>query len=92
MADVFRKNNYEIKPVLQFMLTSDTFFSPQYKGAKIKNPMETTIGILKAFDLTPATNNPYFRLGLYLYPNASPPAAVILPSRCTRLGTATRLD
>jgi len=52
MADVFRKNNYEIRPVLKFMLTSDEFFSPQYKGAKIKNPMETTIGILKAFDMT----------------------------------------
>lgn len=52
MADVFRKNNYEIRPVLKFMLTSDEFFSAKYKGAKIKNPMETTIGILKAFDLT----------------------------------------
>lgn len=58
MADVLRKSNYEIRPVLKFMLTSDTFFSTQYKGAKIKNPMETTIGILKAFDLTPAQMTP----------------------------------
>lgn len=53
MADIFRKNNFEVRPVLKFMLTSDEFFNSQYKGAKIKNPMETTIGILKAFDLTP---------------------------------------
>lgn len=52
MADVFRKNNYEIRPVLKFMLTSEEFFNPQYRGAKIKNPMEVTIGTLKAFDLT----------------------------------------
>lgn len=58
MADVFRKNNYEIKPVLKFLLTSDEFFGAQYRGAKIKNPMETTIGILKAFDLTPAQITP----------------------------------
>jgi uncharacterized protein (DUF1800 family) len=58
MADVFRKNNYEIKPVLKFLLTSDEFFGAQYRGAKIKNPMETTIGTLKAFDLTPAQMTP----------------------------------
>ncbi|MCP1383804.1 DUF1800 domain-containing protein [Runella salmonicolor] len=58
MADVFRKNNYEIRPVLSFMLTSDEFYKTDYKGAKIKSPMETTIGILKAFDMTPAQMNP----------------------------------
>jgi len=54
MADVFRKNNYEIRPVLKFMLTSDEFFNPQYRGAKIKSPTELIMGILKAFDMTPA--------------------------------------
>jgi uncharacterized protein (DUF1800 family) len=58
MADVFRKNNYEIRPVLKFMLISDEFFNTQYKGAKIKNPMETAIGILKAFDLSPTQITP----------------------------------
>lgn len=58
MADVFRKNNYEIRPVLYFMLTANEFYTGNYKGAKIKNPMETTIGVLKAFDLTPAQINP----------------------------------
>lgn len=52
MANVFRQNNYEIRPVLSFLFTSEEFFSTQYKGAKIKNPMEITLGVLKAFDLT----------------------------------------
>ncbi|WP_428653614.1 DUF1800 domain-containing protein [Runella sp.] len=58
MADVFRKNSYEIRPVLSFMLTSNEFYNTEYKGAKIKSPMETTIGILKAFDMTTTQINP----------------------------------
>ncbi len=58
MADIFRKNNYEIRPVLAFMLTANEFYNDGYKGAKIKNPMETTIGILKAFDMNTAQINP----------------------------------
>ncbi|MFN4144544.1 MAG: DUF1800 family protein [Runella sp.] len=57
MAQVMRANNYEIRPVLKFLLTSDEFYSTQYKGVKIKSPMEVTIGILKAFDMTSSQVN-----------------------------------
>ena len=52
MAKIFRDNKYEIKPVLRFMLTSDEFYSDQYKGAKIKSPMELTLSTIKAFEQT----------------------------------------
>jgi uncharacterized protein (DUF1800 family) len=51
MAKVLVANKFEIKPVLQFMLTSDEFFNPQYQGSKIKNPTEMSIGILKSLDI-----------------------------------------
>ena len=51
MAKVFRDNKFELRPVLAFMLTSDEFYSEQYRGAKIKNPMEMTFGALKALDI-----------------------------------------
>ncbi len=51
MADVFRKANYEIRPLLQFLFTSDEFYKPAYQGAKIKSPTELTIGTLKYLGL-----------------------------------------
>jgi uncharacterized protein (DUF1800 family) len=52
MAAVFRANKYEIKPVLKFMLSSDEFYKPEYRGSKVKTPMEVAIGTLKMFDNT----------------------------------------
>lgn len=52
MADVFRQANYQIRSVLQFLLTSEEFYRSDYRSAKIKNPVELIIGSLKALDLT----------------------------------------
>ncbi|GAB3042800.1 hypothetical protein GCM10027185_53130 [Spirosoma pulveris] len=52
MAAVFRTSNYSIRSVLQFMLTSDEFFKPDYRGSKIKNPIELAVGTLKFLDIT----------------------------------------
>lgn len=58
MAKVMRDNDYNIKPVLQFMLTSEEFYAPTVIGGKIKTPTETMIGTLKAFGvLAPTTND-----------------------------------
>ncbi|AQG78414.1 DUF1800 domain-containing protein [Spirosoma montaniterrae] len=51
MADVFRKANYNIGAALRFMLTADEFYKPEYRGAKIKNPVELTVGSLKYLDI-----------------------------------------
>ena len=47
MADAFRKANYSIRAVLQFMLTSDEFYKADYRATKIKNPAELVVGSLK---------------------------------------------
>lgn len=50
MAEVLRSNNFQMKPVLAFMLKSDEFFETNYRAAKIKSPTELMIGYLKMFD------------------------------------------
>lgn len=52
MADVFRKANYDVRSALQFLLTSDEFYKPEYRAAKIKNPVELTIGSLKFLNVS----------------------------------------
>lgn len=60
MANVFRSNNYELKPLLTFLLTSDEFYTPSYLGSKIKNPTELMVGACKLLELpTPDYINMY---------------------------------
>jgi uncharacterized protein (DUF1800 family) len=47
LADVFIKNNFEIKSVLRALLGSEHFFDPIYRGAQIKNPVDHFIGICR---------------------------------------------
>jgi len=52
LAKTFRKNNYEIKPVLKQLLTSKHFFDDANKGAMIKSPLDFTIGLCREFNIT----------------------------------------
>ncbi|GAB2560972.1 DUF1800 domain-containing protein [Spirosoma aerophilum] len=52
MAAVFRTANYSVQAVLQYLLTSDEFFKPEYRGTKIKSPVELAVGTLKFLDIT----------------------------------------
>ncbi len=54
LAQVFRENNGEIKPVVQAILTSDEFYSPQAFQAKIKSPAEIVAGGVRALGIPPA--------------------------------------
>lgn len=51
LAQIFRTNNYEIKPVLETLFKSDHFFDPQNLGVLIKSPAEHTLGIWRTFNL-----------------------------------------
>ena len=51
MAAVLRSNNYEIKPLLKFLFTSNEFYTPAYIGSKIKNPTELMVGAAKLLEL-----------------------------------------
>jgi len=60
MATVFRNNNFELKPLLEFMLLSTEFNKPAYVGSKIKNPQELLIGTCKLLEIPkPDLNNWY---------------------------------
>jgi uncharacterized protein (DUF1800 family) len=50
-AHTFRSNNYEIKPLLQDIFSSDAFWNDQYKGTLIKSPIDIVVGTLRTLDL-----------------------------------------
>lgn len=52
MAAEFRRANYKVQTVLRFLLTSDEFYKPEYRGAKIKSPIELAIGTLKFLNIS----------------------------------------
>jgi uncharacterized protein (DUF1800 family) len=68
MAQLFRDNNYEIKPVVKALLQSEHFFDAVNKGCMIKNPLELVVGLLRNYNLTlPAPtllDNYSIRLGI----------------------------
>jgi len=51
MAQIFRDNNYELKPVLSKLLKSVIFYNPEIMGAKIKSPVEFLTGVIKQFKI-----------------------------------------
>ncbi len=59
MANIFRKANYEILPLLKAMFSSKHFFDPELYGAIIKSPLDHLIGTTRPFNLNlplPSTN------------------------------------
>jgi uncharacterized protein (DUF1800 family) len=47
MADIFRANNYEIKPVLRALFKSQHFFDPVNIGCAIKSPIDHAVGLCR---------------------------------------------
>jgi uncharacterized protein (DUF1800 family) len=47
LADIFRSNNYEIKPVLSALFKSEHFFDKWNRGCYIKSPADHVIGSLR---------------------------------------------
>lgn len=52
LADIFRSNNYEIKPVLNALFKSEHFFDPINRAALLKNPIDFMHGMVRTFDIT----------------------------------------
>jgi uncharacterized protein (DUF1800 family) len=52
LADIFRNNNYDIKPVLQTLLSSEHFYNALYTGCFIKTPIDIVVGTLRSFNLS----------------------------------------
>lgn len=51
LADVFRKNKYEIKPVLEALFSSDHFFEAANYGGMIKSPVDLVVGFCREFEV-----------------------------------------
>lgn len=52
LAQLFKASNYEIKPVLKALLTSDDFFQAQNRGCQIKSPIDLAVGMCREFEIT----------------------------------------
>jgi uncharacterized protein (DUF1800 family) len=51
LADIFRSNNYEIKPVLTALLSSEHFFDPAIMGCQIKSPVDMVVGMCRELNV-----------------------------------------
>jgi len=51
LADIFRNNNYEIKPVLETIFLSAEFRSSSNYGTLIKSPLELTVGTVRQLQI-----------------------------------------
>lgn len=66
LADIMRKNNYEVKPVLNALLSSDHFFDMMNRGCQIKSPVDMLIGMLRSLEVKFPTADQYAtNYGLY---------------------------
>ena len=50
LAQQFRASQFQIRPLLETILSSRLFYSPEVRGAKVRSPVEATIGFLRSFD------------------------------------------
>jgi len=48
LADLLKEENFEIKPVLKMLLSSEHFFDVHFRGAIVKNPIEFMYSFLNA--------------------------------------------
>lgn len=56
LATTLFDNNFDIKPMLVQLLSSEHFFSTDYYGSYIKNPLDFTISVYRKCDIKLSTN------------------------------------
>ena len=52
LADIFRSNNYEIKPVLNTLFKSEHFYDVLNQGCIIKTPLDIVIGSMREYNVS----------------------------------------
>ena len=57
LADILRNNDYEIKPVLRALLSSQHFFEVVNMGPMIKNPLDFMVNLLTQFTVDFPSND-----------------------------------
>jgi uncharacterized protein (DUF1800 family) len=71
LAKAFRDANYEIKPLLRALFTSDAFYSSKAEQCLVKSPTEFTVWVLSQFPPLPLPTNSWIvsmvaEMGQYL--------------------------
>ncbi len=56
LAEILIKNNYEIKPVVEAMLSSEYFYKLSKKSPRIKNPIQYTFDLLNSIPISIPNN------------------------------------
>ena len=51
MAFVLRENDYELRPVLEFLFNTEHFYDSNFRGANIQNPMSLLPGLVRKFGM-----------------------------------------
>lgn len=51
LANTFRNNNYQIKPVLEELFKSEHFFDAVNQGCMVKSPTDFFVGLMRKFDV-----------------------------------------
>jgi uncharacterized protein (DUF1800 family) len=60
LAQIFRNNNWQIKPVLSTLFKSEHFFDALNQGCLIKSPIDLLVGVCREFNVVfPAGTNAY---------------------------------
>ncbi|MDI9366433.1 MAG: DUF1800 domain-containing protein [Flavobacterium sp.] len=68
LADIFRNNNYELKPVLSTLLKSEHFFDTLSIGSQIKSPVDLVVGMCREYNVAFQPNTDYVtNYGFYNY-------------------------
>ena len=69
LAQIFRDNNYEIRPVMVALLQSEHFFDAYNKGCFIKTPLDLVVGVMRNFNIAIPGSTPYDEFLMRLYVN-----------------------
>jgi len=91
VADLVRKNNFNLQPVMSTILRSNVFYSDRAYRALVKSPVEFVVGSCKLFDIaqvTPQTLRALARMGQVLF---YPPNVKGWPGGSTWLNSTTML-
>ena len=93
LAEIFRQNEYQMKPLLAALFTSPIFWAPENRGVLIKSPVDLVVGTIRLFDI-PIQEPMIFprysrRLGQDLF---DPPNVKGWPGGTQWINTKTLLD
>jgi uncharacterized protein (DUF1800 family) len=59
LASIMRSSNYDVKPVLQKLLSSEHFYDAMNMGCQIKSPVDMLMGMMREFEVKFPTADQY---------------------------------